>query len=189
MKRTFVFASVMSLSLLSGCATVMEMTNDGPVEENHSERTFGTYLDDQHIENVTLVNIAKIAPELDAANVEVHVFNGIVLLTGQVPDESLRRTATNIAKDVKGVRQVNNEIQVTGKTSFLSKSNDLYLATKVKTRLLADENKPDADVEVIVENSVVYLMGRVTAQEADAVTNVASTTGGVQRVVRVFEYL
>lgn len=181
--------AIVGFVAVSGCSTVLEATNEGPIEENHSERSFGIYLDDNRIEDISSVNINKISPELKASNVQVHAFNGIVLLTGQVPDAGLRNTATQIAKDVKGVRQVNNELQVTGKTSFLSKSNDLYLASKVKTRLLTSDDRPDADIEVIVENSIVYLMGRVTAQEADAVTHVASTTGGVQRVVRVFEYL
>jgi len=184
--RTLLLATAISLS---GCTTIMEATNEGPIEQNHAERSFGSYLNDSKIEDVTRVNINKISPELKASNVEVHAFNGIVLLIGQVPDNALRVLASDIAKDVKGVRQVNNEIQVTGRTSFLSKSNDLYLKSKVKTRIIANESKPDADIKVIVENSVVYLMGRVHSQDADVVTQIASTTGGVQRVVRVFEYL
>jgi len=184
--RTLFLASALTLS---GCATIMEATNEGPIEQNHAERSFGNYLNDSKIEDVTKVNMNKTSPELKASNVEVHAFNGIVLLIGQVHDESLRRLASDIAKGVKGVRQVNNEIQITGRTSLLSKSNDLYLKSKVKTRIFANETKPDADIKVIVENSVVYLMGRVQSDDADIVTQIASTTGGVQRVVRVFEYL
>jgi osmotically-inducible protein OsmY len=44
-------------------------------------------------------------------------------------------------------------------------------------------------VKVVTENSTVFLMGMVCQPEADAATELASTTSGVQRVVKVFEYI
>jgi osmotically-inducible protein OsmY len=44
-------------------------------------------------------------------------------------------------------------------------------------------------VDVVVEDSVVYLMGTVSRRDSNRIAAIASRIGGVQRVVKVFEYL
>ncbi|AOS98750.1 Osmotically-inducible protein Y precursor [Microbulbifer aggregans] len=181
--------ALLTTVLLGGCATVLEATNDGPIQEDPGERSLGTYLDDEKIETVTTVNVNKAHPDLKASNINVNVFNGVVLLTGQVPNNELRLLAGRTAQQVKNVRQVYNEIQVRGKVSLLASSSDAWLTTKVRSNLLANKEIDSGRINVITENGVVYLMGLLTRAEAERAADATRGIGGVQKVVKAVEYI
>lgn len=174
---------------LSGCATVLEATSDGPIQQDPGQRSFGTYMDDQKIETVATVNINKSHPDLKAANINVNVFNGVILLTGQVENNELRMLAGRTAQQVQNVRQVYNEIQVRGKVSLLASSNDAWLSTKVRSTLLANKEIDSGRINIVTENGVVYLMGLLTRAEAERAADVTRSIGGVQKVVKAVEYV
>ena len=192
MKKTpmkLYFIALAITTALAGCTTVLEATHDGPIEPDPGERSFGTYLDDGKIDRVTTVNINKADPELKASNINVNVFNGVVLLTGQVPNNDLRLLAGRTSRQVPNVRQVYNEIQVRGNVSFLASSSDTWLTTKVKSNLLANSQIDGGRIKVITENGVVYLMGLLTHAEAERAAGVTRSIGGVQKVVKAVEYI
>ena len=123
------------------------------------------------------------------AHVNVTSYNRNILLTGEVPDAAAKAKAELLIKEIENVRTITNEIAVGTKSSLSSRSNDTYLTSKVKTKFVT-ENKFSANyVKVVTENSVVYLLGIVTKAEADDATAIASTTDGVAKVVKVFEYM
>ena len=177
------------LAFLSGCATVLDATHDGPIQPDPGERSFGTYIDDQQLETITRVNLRKAHPELKESNIDVTSFNGVVLLTGQVSDNDLRNLAGRTAQQVHSVRQVYNEIQVRGTTSMLARTSDTWLTTKVKSALLTDKEIDSGRIKVVTENGVVYLMGLLTRQEAENAAEKTRTVGGVQKVVKAVEYI
>jgi osmotically-inducible protein OsmY len=153
-------------------------------------RTVGTVIDDNLIELKINNGIAKDKELRQNAHINVTSMNGVVLLTGEAPTHSMRDRILTIARNTQEVRQVVNEIRIAAKTSLGSRSNDSWLTTKVKTKLLKTRGITDASrINVHVAYSVVYLMGLVSHQEAEAATNAARTTGGVTRVVKVFEYI
>ena len=116
-------------------------------------------------------------------------FNGVVLLVGQVPSQELKNLATRVANTPTRVKAVHNELEVAGVTTFLSRSNDAWLTTKLKTLMLADPTVSGLRTKVITENGVVYLMGLVTQMEAQYAVDLVSNTKGVTKVVRAFEYI
>lgn len=175
--------------LLGGCTTVLTQTNDKPIESDPGSRTFGAVIDDQSIETTATVNIRKTDSALEQANVVVTSYNGTVLLSGQVPNEELRGRAAQVAASVKNVRRVYNELTVGPNADFTVHSSDTLLTTKVKSRLLAAKGIKDSRVKVVTENGSVFLMGLVTQSEGDIAGKVAQETGGVQKVVRIFEYV
>lgn len=175
--------------LLAGCTTVLTQTNDKPIESDPGSRTLGAVIDDQSIETTATVNIRKTDPALERANVVVTSYNGTVLLSGQVPNEELRGRAAQVAASVKNVRRVYNELTVGPNADFTVHSSDTLLTTKVKSRLLAAKGIKDSRVKVVTENGSVFLMGLVTQSEGDIAGKVAQETGGVQKVVRIFEYV
>ncbi|MAY36895.1 MAG: phospholipid-binding protein [Spongiibacteraceae bacterium] len=187
--RAFFFLIIVSLIGLSGCTAIVSATSDGPIKEDPGERTLGAAIDDQIIETKALVNIRAAHKDLDNANVDAVSYNGILLLIGQVPSENLRQLAAKTAADIKRVRRVHNELAVTGKTSLLVRSNDAWLSTKVRSKLAFSDKIESGRIKVVTENGVVYLMGIVNAQEADIAADLVRQTNGVQRVVRVFEYI
>jgi osmotically-inducible protein OsmY len=149
-------------------------------------RTVGTMTEDQGIE---LRAASRLDDKLRTSHINVTSYNRLALLTGEVPNAASREDAERIARGVENVRGIFNELQVSGNSSLTVRSNDSYITSKVKARFVDAQKFSAVHVKVVTENSIVYLMGLVRRAEADAATEVARTTGGVQKVVRLFEYL
>jgi osmotically-inducible protein OsmY len=113
----------------------------------------------------------------------------MVLLTGEAPSETIKTDIGKLVMGVDNVRRIFNEIAIAGNTSLASRSNDTLLTSKVKARFLAERKFQINHVKIVTENEVVYLLGVVTRQEADSAAQIASSTSGVKKVVKVFEYL
>lgn len=178
-----------TLYLLSACTTVVHKVTSEPVQPNPAETSIGTDVDDWQMDTLVGVNIKKAHPELERAHINVHTYNKVVLLTGEVPSNELRTLAGDTARKFRGVRQVYNELSVQGASSILARTNDNWLGTKVKTKLLANKEIKGRQVKVVAENSIIYLMGIVTRTDSDRIANIASQTAGIRKVVKVFEYL
>lgn len=175
--------------LISGCAEVINATTNKPIEMKANERTMGAKLNDNEIETAAKVNIKKADPQLEHAHVNIDSFNGIVLLTGQVPSEELRNVVTDTVYKLNPVREIHNELTVSDATGFTERSKDAWISTKIKAQLLADSETESRRVHFVTENQAVYLMGIVTRAEADRIVNMVSHTADVQKVVKVFEYV
>lgn len=172
----------------TGCTQILTATTDKPIEEDPGTRSLGSYIDDEIIETKIGVNLRKANSAFGDARVDATAHNGIVLLTGQVPNEAMRQQAADIANKLRKVRKVHNELTVSKNISLMARSSDSWLSTKVKSRLSLNDKLDASRIKVITENGVVYLMGLVSKTESDIAASVAAETTGVQKVVRVFEY-
>lgn len=187
MKRLSI--ALLALTLV-GCSGVLTATRDTPIEQNHGTRTLGSSIDDQLIETKARVNVAKSDPALERdSRFGVISYNGVVLLTGQVPRQDLRETAEQAVKQVQRVKVVHNEMTVGPKLSLLARNNDALITSNVKARMLTDSTIPGRRIKVVTEAGAVYLMGLVTQAEAAAAVATAQQVGGVQRIVKLFEYI
>ena len=175
--------------LLSGCGSVMSSAGAGPIEEDPGERTFGQQLTDVSIETKAKVNINASDEGYDDAHLSIVSFNGFLLLAGQVPSEALKTLATDIVRKIEGVRRIYNELEIGPATSLGTRSHDTWITTKVKSKLLASSDTPGTRVKVVTENSVVYLMGLLTEEEADRVSLEAGEVSSAERVVQLFELI
>lgn len=189
MKLFSLGAIACTLILSGGCSSIIDATSDGPVNSDPGERTWGAAIDDEQIETLAIVNLNKANPALDDANISVTSYNAVVLLTGQVSSNDLRALAGKTVGNINRVRQVYNELQVQGETSMLSRTNDSWLTSKVKTKLYANGDTEGGRIKVVSENGTIFMMGLVTRAEADQAVDVVRNTGGVQKVVKVFEYI
>ncbi|MFD2190194.1 BON domain-containing protein [Pistricoccus aurantiacus] len=190
MKKTTLTPLLLALALgLGGCTTVAKVSNTGPIQENYGERTLGMKVEDESIETKIDVNLGKYDARLDDAHINVDSYNGVVLLTGQVPSEELKSKAENIAQEVRNVRIVHNELTVAANLPASQKVSDGWLATRIKTSLATNGNIDSSRILVVVENSTVYLMGMVTRAESERIVKAVSEISGVRRIVKAFEYL
>ena len=188
-KRLSLLALTLCLGI-SGCSSVINASREAPIDDDRGTRTFGSKIDDSLIETKVAVNIAKANPDLDnASHIVVTSFNGIVLLAGQTPRADLKQLAEQTASQVQKVKKVNNELQVTGPSSMLARSNDAWLTSKIKTEMLTDSTIPGSRIKVVTENGIVYLLGLLTQAEATRATNLVQGVGGVQKIVKLFEYI
>lgn len=189
MKAIRVICLISLLSIIYGCTPILTATHDGPIVQNQGKRTLGSIVDDETIETLAQVNLEKVNPEFNNNHVVVTSFNGTVLLTGQVTTEELKNLAGQEVRKLQKVKQVYNELEVSSPISYIARSNDSWLTSKIKAKMLANEKVPSSRVKVVTENGVVFLMGLITQQEANEAVNVVRTSYGVQKIVKVFEYI
>jgi osmotically-inducible protein OsmY len=180
--------AVTALILLSSCAKIISATTSEPIQISTNKRTLGTKINDQQLETIARVNLNKASEQLDDAHINIDSFNGLVLLTGQVPNEQLRNLAGDTVGKINSVRQVHNELTLGSPAGFQARSKDSWITTKIKTKLVASSTQ-SRRILIITEAQTVFLMGLVSRYEADRITNVAKNTDGVKQVVKVFEYV
>ncbi len=125
----------------------------------------------------------------DAGHVNVTSFNRRVLLTGEVRDEAMKNAVEREVRNIEGVESVANELIIAGPASYTSRSNDALITTKVKASLVDMKTISAASFKVVTENATVFLMGRVTQREGTVAADVARGVGGVQKVVKLFDYI
>jgi osmotically-inducible protein OsmY len=175
-----------SLPLLHGCAVVAVGAAAGSgYVVGEDRRTATVMADDQRTE-------FKVHDHVRAQHPNGHInatsYNRLVLLTGESPSEKDKTGIEVFARGVEGVRDIYNEIKVGPNSALTARANDTFISSIVKTRLLDSGKLNPLHVKVVTEAGVVYLMGIVKRQEANVATDLARTTSGVQRVVRMFEY-
>lgn len=189
-KRRFLLLGLVGaavLPALQGCFPIAAGGAAAGAAMFADRRTSGSYVEDEGIEWRARSRIKERFGS--SVNVSVTSYNRNVLLTGQVVDENTRAEAGRIVSGVENVQGVVNELEVAGISSLSSRGNDAMITSMVKARFVDDQSFAANHVKVVTEAGTVYLMGIVTRAEADAATEVARTTKGVQKVVRVFEYI
>ena len=192
MKLVYLFRNFLLIALitqLAGCAAVAvggaaAATGTAVVDK----RTTGTLVEDQTIE-VKAYKALNADQELkEQAHMNVTSYNTIVLLSGETPTDAMRQRAMEIVKGIDKVSHVYNELSIAAPSSLVSRSSDSYITTKVKTKLFADKKVSGVQFKIVTEKGVVYLMGIVSHAEAEIATDIARQTGGVQKVVKLFQY-
>ena len=152
-------------------------------------RAAGTMLNDKTLQMNVINALSSRGVVSTNSHANVSVYNGLVLLTGEVRDEGIKNLAQNIATDVYGVKKVVNHLVVGEKSTMMNRAYDSKQTMKVKAAL-TDVNIPTFSVnkvKVVTEHGVCYLMGILTEQEARAVEDIAKRVSGVAGVVTLFE--
>ena len=167
------------LALLGACAGTPE-----------NPRSTGMLIDDNILEVMIEREIRASDEFFKGSHIVVAVYNGLVLLLGQVASEQLKSQASAVTESLYRVdpSKVHNHLTVGGPISMLARTNDSMLTAKVKARLLASKQVKGLKIKVISENGTVYLMGTVTTEQSAAAVEEATKSFGVQRIVKVFEY-
>lgn len=175
------------LSSLSGCfALVVGGAVTGAVA-TADRRTFGAQTEDKSIVVKAEIRGQKIAGEF--GHVNYNSFNRQVLLTGEVKDEATKAALEREVRAIEGVQAVANELAISGPSSYTSRSSDTLVTGKVMASLVDMKTISANSFKVVTERGTVYLMGRVTQREGQVATDVTRGVSGVQKVVKIFEYM
>jgi osmotically-inducible protein OsmY len=185
---------ILSLILLNNACTTIAT---GAAEATglsvlHDRRTSEALLRDEKIEIDAGIALNADDEIRDKAHINVTAYNGIVLVTGEAPSESLRTKIISIIRTIPGVKIVHDEIVIAQPTPITSRSYDTLLTTKVKSAISEIRNIPGFDatrIKVVTENGVVYLMGLVHPNEGYVAGEMARRVNGVKQVVKIFEYI
>ncbi|MEG9490282.1 division/outer membrane stress-associated lipid-binding lipoprotein [Mannheimia indoligenes] len=184
-------AGLFTLGFLSlqGCITTAVVTSAAVATKVATDpRSTGTQVDDEILEEKVAYNINKDEQIKQEARINVVAYNGKVLLIGQAPSMDVVENAKNLAAGAEGVTEIYNEIRQGEKIGFGQITQDSWITTQVKSKLLVNGEVKATEVKVVTENSEVFLMGKLSQAQADAAAEVARNVGGVTKVVKVFSY-
>ena len=178
-----------SLGLLQGCVApvVAAGVGAGVMMSATDRRSAGAMVEDDTIESKGQARIDE--KYKDSARASVTAFNRFALLTGYTPTETAKMDIERIVGAIPNVKGIANELVVTAEAPASSTVADTRITGNVKLRFVKSTAFKADHVKVVTESGVVYLMGLVTHAEANAASEIASTTAGVGKVVRVFEYI
>jgi osmotically-inducible protein OsmY len=185
-----IFAATLLASLagsLTGCFPLVAGGVAIGAAATVDRRTLGAQTEDKSITVKAEVRLSNLGG--DNGHINIASFNRKVLITGEVPDRATKDAAEREVRAIEGVQNVFNELIVAGPASYTSRSSDALVTTKVKASLVEMKTISASSFKVVTENGTVYLMGRVTQREGDVATDVVKSVSGVQRVVKLFEYI
>lgn len=179
-------AVALVLGTLSGCgALVLGGAAAGSASVATDRRTAGAQLDDQTIEIKVSNNMTDLFG--DKARVSAMSYDGWVLLTGDVPTEQDKQRAEATVSKIEKVRKVINALRVGPITPLSVRTNDTWITSKVKANLIDTKGVPSRTIDITTNRGIVYMMGKVTDEEAQRAAIVASSVSGVNKVVKLFE--
>lgn len=181
--------SFILLIALSGCGSMMATFESDTIEEDPGERSFSQQVEDESIETKAIVNIHAANEDFDSADFLVVSYNGYVLIAGEVASQALKDQASSVVREIPGVRRIYNEMEIGRPSDAKTEASDVWITAQVKSVLLFGSDTPSMRVKVVTENSVVYLMGLLTPEEAHRVAEEAAEVKGVTRVVQLFEVI
>ena len=175
--------------LVSGCGIVLVTTATVmAIDVARDRRGASVYWDDNKME-LDIKRLIGKQKQIEHEHINVTAYNGVVLLTGEVPDQRDIDTSIDVAKSHQGSRQVINRLELAGKTNLNSRANDGWITTKVKTAIATSAPVESTRIKVVTERANVYLMGLVKPEEADIAVEATRSVTGVVRVIKVFEYI
>jgi len=185
LKSVFLGLLLLAGSILAGgCVPAVSLL---AIDVIRDEREPRAYWQDNQAEMNIRYSIYR-NKTISDTNVSVTIWNAVVLLTGEVPDQQAIDRILDIAKSHHYTRQVVNRIELAGRTNIASRINDSWLTGRVKTALVISGTVDPTRFKVVTERANVYLMGLVTSAEATEAVMIVRSVPGVVRVIKVFEY-
>lgn len=177
------------LPAVGGCVPLLVGGAAGAGLAAHDRRSIGAIVDDESIEMKGKHIILENRALREGTHIDVTSYNGIVLLTGEAQTPELRDQFVDAMRKIIAVRRISNEIQIAPPSSADARAHDAWLTSKVKARLLATKGVPGSQIKVVTSHDIVYLLGLVTHAEGGAATDATSQVSGIDRIVKLFEYL
>lgn len=186
-KLTFILLLSLLL-LINGCA-VVAVGGAAALATNSAQdpRTLGRQLDDRTATLAIASNISEIEDYRSVANIDIEVFNGQLLLTGQAVNTDVVKEIVNIANSNDYITKLHNQIRVAPLATASTQAMDIIIANTIRAKFLAEESVDYSNVNVVVNAGEVFLMGIVSNVEATAAVEIARNVNNVTRVNRVFE--
>ena len=182
-------AIISALALLQGCAGAVMVGAVGGAKMANDERSMSTQISDTNADFEISSALSKHEDINNQTNITGVVMNSNVLMIGQAPNSMLRDKAIKAVQELNIGGKIHNQIRIGNPTSFTTRSNDTWVTTKVKGRMLNEKDLDITRVKVITENGEVFLLGLIERNQAELAVDIARNTAGVRKVIKVFEYV
>ena len=193
MKKFFLLFVLLNCLQINACSTAAkdreEITGQSLLQDR---RTRKAILIDKDIEAKAYSELNSDDDLLNQCHLTITVYNGAALVTGETPNEELRKKIISIVQVIPNVRLIHDNLIIARPTDSSSRTNDKLITDTVKIALNQMRTLPDFDpsmVKVITESGTVYLMGLVHRDEGAVVINVTKLQPGIKQIITVFEYI
>ena len=193
MKKFFLLLVLLNYLLIDACSTTAkdheEITGQSLLNDR---RTREAILMDNDIETEAYSELNSDDDLLVQCHFTITAFNGTVLVTGEAPDEELRKKIISTVREIPNVKLVHNNLAISVPSDASSRANDTLITDTIRIALKQIRTIPNFDpsmVKVITENGTVYLMGLVHRNEGAVVINVTKLQPGIKQIIVIFEYL
>jgi osmotically-inducible protein OsmY len=188
LRTIFLLSAIITLPSLSGCVPAMLVTGAAATAISiNDRRSTGTQADDETSEWKGSNRLP--AKYRDVAHVNFTAYNRILLVSGEAPDEDARQAIGAMAEKIEGIRKLHNELVIGPAASLSSRTNDAFVSSKFKARLLESNQLSANHIKPITENGTLFVMGMVNEREAKVAIAIARTTDGVRKVVNLLEII
>ncbi|MDD1642151.1 MAG: BON domain-containing protein, partial [Methylococcaceae bacterium] len=189
----FLLLLLLNSLLIAACSNVA--TNREEITEQsltQDRRTREAISIDKDIETDAYSELNSDNDLLNQCHFTITAYNGAVLVTGETPNEELRKKIISTVQVIPNVKLIHNDLIIANPSDSSSRANDTFITDRVKKALNQIRTMPDFDpsmVKAITENGIVYLMGLVRRDEGTVVINVTRLQPDIKQIVTVFEYI
>ena len=177
---------VVIFQMTQSCAPVLGGLGAVAIGGAAKEKGIGTAFSD----SVIKVNILNAFYKWDnniAENLKIVVEDGSVLITGTVKKSKQKIKLTKISWSIRGVKEVNNKIQVSDVSNIKNIARDLASVGEIRARILAHTEINSLNFSIDVVNDAAYLSGIASSEnEINLVTSIAQKARFVKEV---FNYI
>ena len=183
--RNLLFISIISLFLQS-CTPIVGTVGVISLGASTKEKGLGTSINDNLIKTKISNLIYKYNKDL-IADTKVFVNNGSVLFTGKLKNPNDKIEFTKLAWNIRGVKEVNNEIQVTDISSIKNIARDIASLGEIRARLMTDKSINSINFSIDVVNDKAYISG-VAANEVE-INLVKNHASSARFIKEVYNYI
>lgn len=188
--RIMAMPTLLMAPLLSGCVAAVAAGAVVTASSVNDRRGFNTVMSDKNIQ-LSAYDLLNADKELVLQNrVMISVYDGMMLLTGEVRTEALKQRAESIVTGFNGINRLVNEIDIMEPQGYWENRNDNKITAAVKLAMADATSLPGFDVtkiKISTAHRVVYLMAILTPQEEEVVVEIARNVPDVERVVKIFK--
>ena len=188
-KLSNLFYVVFAIVFIQGCAAVVAGTAATGILVAQDRRTAGTIVEDNSIQLKAKNSIRDILTENKSSRVSIISYNNNVLLLGQTPTPDIKNKIEESIRNVAKVKNLHNEIAISGPTSLMTRSSDTWITTKIKSDMILNKDINPTRVKVVTEDGIVYLLGLIKPTEEKIAVDISRHTKGVKKVVKMLEHL
>jgi osmotically-inducible protein OsmY len=182
--------SLLCVASLSGCASFMSQgTGTAPVGTESGSRSLGQVFIDSSIVRTAKINLYKLDARFKQSRVNIESYHGHVLLTGQVPDQSLRTLAEDNVRSMSDVKAVHNYITVGDQIGYNTIMQDTMATANTRGLLMKASVVSESRVNVHTEDGVLYVMGKLTTAEINDLNQILEQVGNVSKIVALIDNL
>lgn len=184
MKKIAFVSLLGAMMTLTACATLGGDTNQN-FGSHEMGRSLPERISDESIEFTARRNLSQInGVDQNTVRIALDSFRREVLVTGEVPNETVKADIEAMLKSMKDVTAVYNYLTVAATPKSQSHTvHESYLKSKINARLIANRDIKSSQYKIVVRDRTAYVMGYMSQAQQGYVLDAIQNTAGMASAV------